>query len=211
VITRAGLLALLLIFGGCASINLEPLPTGLTDQQPETWTRQQEHLTALSRWQLTGKLAVRQPSDSGTAIINRWTQSGNHYDIGLSSSFLGMGGTRLKGTPDYIDLTMPSGDSYQSGNPEALVEAATGWQLPLDNLAHWIKGMPGDNGSYRVLFDETGQLALIRQQGWEIRYDRWERFIDGYPALPAKLTAVKGEKRVRLVVSSWQTIDAEKR
>ena len=65
--------------------------------------------------------------------------------------------------------------------------------------------MPGADGSYRLLFDDQGQLALIRQQGWEIRYDRWENFIEGYPTLPARLTAVKGEKRVRLVISDWQS------
>jgi outer membrane lipoprotein LolB len=201
---RAACIALLLALGGCASISLEPLPEGLTDQQPDNWEQQQDNLRALTRWQLSGKLAVRQPSDSGTAIINRWTQTGNRYDIGLSSSFLGMGSTRLRGTPDYINLTMPGGDSYQSGDPEALVEAATGWQLPLGNLTRWIKGMPGADGSYQLLFDEEGKLALIRQQGWEIRYDRWQSFIDGYPELPARLTAIKGDKRVRLVVSDWQ-------
>lgn len=204
-ILRTSVLALLLVIGGCASIELEPLPEGLTDQQPDTWAEQQNRLDQLTRWQLSGKLAVRQPSDSGTAIVNYWTQRGNHYDIGLSSSVLGMGSTRLRGTPDFIELTMPGGDRHQSGDPEALVEAATGWQLPLSNLTRWIKGQPGTKGRYTLLFDEQGQLALIRQQGWEIRYDRWNRFIEGYPLLPARLTAVKGEKRVRLVVSDWGT------
>lgn len=202
---RIGVLAVLLLFNGCATIDLEPLPEGLTDQKPADWAKQKQRLNGLTQWQLSGKLAVRQPSDSGTAIINNWTQNGSAYDIGLSSSFLGMGSTRLKGTPDFIELTMPGGDVYTSGDPEALVEAATGWQLPLANLTRWIKGLPGNDGSYTLLFDDDGQLALIRQQGWEIRYDRRERFIEAYPALPARLTAVKGEKRVRLVVSDWQT------
>lgn len=204
-ILRVSMLAVLLVIGGCASVELEPLPEGLTDQQPEDWLEQQSRLDQLTQWQLSGKLAVRQPSDSGTAIVNHWTQNGKHYDIGLSSSFLGMGSTRLQGTADFIELTMPGGDRYQSGDPEAVVEAATGWQLPLGNLTRWIKGQPGTEGRYRLLFDDQGQLALIRQQGWEIRYDRWNRFVDGYPRLPARLTAVKGEKRVRLVVSDWET------
>nr|WP_150912604.1 lipoprotein insertase outer membrane protein LolB [Marinobacter halotolerans] len=203
-IFRIGLLALLLSIAGCASIDLEPLPEGLSDQQPENWPERIARLNDLTRWKLAGKLAVRQPSDSGTAIINHWKQSGNAYDIGLSSSFLGMGSTRLEGTPGFITLTLPSGDRYQSGDPEALVEAATGWQLPLGNLTRWIKGLPGTNGDYRLLFNDQGQLALIRQQGWEIRYDSWNRFLEEYPPLPARLTAVKGEKRVRLVVSDWQ-------
>ena len=202
---RISLLAFVLLVSGCATIDLEPLPEGLTDEKPGNWAEQKQRLNRLTQWQLSGKLAVRQPSDSGTAIINNWTQSGNAYDIRLSSSFLGMGSTRLKGTPDFIELTMPGGEVYMSGDPEALVEAATGWQLPLGNLTRWIKGLPGNDGSYRLLFDDEGQLALIRQQGWEIRYDRRERFIEAYPALPARLTAVKDEKRVRLVVSDWRT------
>ncbi len=210
-ILRTGLLALLLVISGCASIDLEPLPEGLTDEQPESWDQHQETLNRLDQWRLSGKLAVRQPSDSGTAIVNHWKQNGGRYDIALSSSFLGMGSTRLQGTPDFIELTMPGGDRYQSGDPEALVEAATGWLLPLGNLSRWIKGLPGSEGSYRLLFDDQGQLALIRQQGWEIRYDRWENFIDGMPPLPARLTAVKGEKRVRLVISDWQATGSTQR
>ena len=205
-ILRTTLLFALLCIGGCASISLEPLPEGLTDQLPETWPEQKSQLQAMGHWQLAGKLAVRQPSDSGTAIINHWTQNKNHYDIGLSSSFLGMGSTRLQGNEKFMELTMPNGEQYRSGDPEALVEAATGWQLPLRNLAHWIKGLPGKRGNYRLLFDQQGQLALINQQGWEIRFDRWRNFIEGYPSLPARLTAIKGDKRVRLVVSDWQTI-----
>lgn len=204
-ILRASVLAILVVIGGCASIELEPLPEGLTDRQPESWMERQSRIDQLTRWQLSGKLAVRQPSDSGTAIINHWTQNGNYYDIGLSSSFLGIGSTRLRGTADFIELTMPGGERYQSGDPEALVEAATGWQLPLGNLTRWIKGQPGTEGSYRLLFNDQGQLALIQQQGWEIRYDRWRQFVENYPLLPARLTAVKDEKRVRLVVSDWET------
>lgn len=200
--------ALALIVSGCASLNLEPLPEGLTDQPPANWSLRKNRLDTLSEWQLTGKLAVRQPSDSGTALINYWKQKGDRYDIALSSSFLGMGSTRLRGTPEFIELTLPGGDRYQSGDPEALVKAATGWQLPLSNLTRWIKGLPGKHGSYQLLFDSQDQLALIRQQGWEIRFDRRESFIEGFPALPARLTAIKGEKRVRLVVSSWQPADS---
>ena len=205
-ILRNTLLLALLFIGGCASISLDPLPDGLTDQPPETWPQNKSQLQELDHWQLAGKLAVRQPSDSGTAIINDWTQNKNYYDIGLSSSFLGMGSTRLQGNENFMELTMPNGEQYHSGEPEALVEAATGWQLPLRNLGNWIKGLPGKQGRYRLLFDQQGHLVLINQQGWEIRFDRWRSFIEGYPDLPARLTAIKGEKRVRLVVSRWQTI-----
>ena len=197
-------LTVLATLGACTTIQVEPLPEGMTDQPPAGWTTRAASLGELDHWKLTGKLAVRQPSDSGTAIINHWIQDGEAYDLALSSSFLGMGSTTLKGVPGFIELTLPNGETYRSGEPEALVEAATGWQLPLENLTWWIRGLPSPASDYRLLFDDQGTLAIIRQNGWEIRYDRWQTFLSSYPTLPARITALKAEKRVRLVVSDWQ-------
>ncbi len=197
-------LLMLATLGACTTIQIEPLPEGMTDQPPANWAARSASLGQLDHWKLTGKLAVRQPSDSGTAIINHWIQDGESYDLALSSSFLGMGSTRLKGVPGFIELTLSNGETYRSGEPESLVQAATGWQLPLENLTWWIRGLPSPGSDYRLLFDEQGSLAIIRQDGWEIRYDRWQDFLASYPALPARITALKEDKRVRLVVSDWQ-------
>ncbi|OZB08456.1 MAG: outer membrane lipoprotein LolB [Marinobacter sp. 34-60-7] len=197
-------LGLTVLLAGCTSIQVEPLPEGMTDQPPADWADRSQSLTRFSEWELTGKLAVKQPSDSGTAIINRWRQEGETYDLSLSSSFLGMGRTELKGMPGFIELSLPDGETYTSSDPEALVEAATGWSLPINSLAWWIRGLPAPDGDYRLLFDEKNQLAVIKQSGWEIRYDRWNEFVTELPALPARITALKGDRRVRVVISQWQ-------
>lgn len=201
-------LALLLIVGlnACTTIQLEPLPEGLTDQPPANWQDRSAKLRQFDHWQLLGKLAVRQPSDSGTAIINHWIQQGEAYDLALSSSFLGMGSTSLKGVPGFIELTLSNGETYRSGDPDALMKAATGWQLPLQSLTWWIRGLPAPDGDFRLLFDDKDELAMIRQAGWEIRYDRWHEPQGDQPALPARITAVKEQKRVRVVVSSWRDL-----
>jgi outer membrane lipoprotein LolB len=196
--------ALAVTLGACTSILVEPLPEGMTDQPPAEWAARSARLAQLDQWELSGKLAVRQPSDSGTAIINHWIQDGEAYDLALSSSFLGMGSTTLRGVPGFIELTLANGETYRSSEPEALVAAATGWQLPLDDLVWWIRGLPSPASDYRLLFEEQGRLAMIRQAGWEIRYDRWQPFLADYPELPARITALKDDKRVRVVISDWQ-------
>jgi outer membrane lipoprotein LolB len=196
-----------LAFSGCTTIALEPLPEGMTDQPPADWTERSRNLGRFEHWHLSGKLAVKQPSDSGTAVINRWLQNGEQYDLSLSSSFLGMGTTRLQGVPGFIELTLANGDVYQSSDPETLVNAATGWQLPIDSLSWWIRGLPSPDGDFRLLFDEHSQLAIIRQDGWEIRYDRWHGFIEDLPSLPARITALKEDKRVRVVIADWRRED----
>lgn len=207
----SALMVVTLVLGGCASLDIEPLPEGLTEQPPADWHETSMRRDQLQQWELTGKLAVRQPSDSGTAVINYWQQNREAYELALSSAFLGMGRTLLEGVPGFIELTLPDGEQYRSADPEALVSAATRWQLPIGSLAWWIRGLPGPEGDFRLFFDDQERLAVIRQLGWEIRYDRWQAFIDDYPPLPARITAVKGEKRVRLVVTSWRRTDGDSR
>ncbi|WP_235937739.1 lipoprotein insertase outer membrane protein LolB [Marinobacter caseinilyticus] len=198
-----------LMLGACASTSMQPLPDGLSDQPPAGWSDRQQALSSVRHWQLQGKLAVRQPSDSGTAIINRWTQDNEHYRLSLSSAFLGLGRTELAGVPGYLELTLPDGETYRSNNPQDLIHAATGWQLPIDSLTWWIKGLPSPGDNFQLLFNTSGQLAVIRQQGWEIRYERWQTFTEQLPTLPARITALKGDKRVRLAITDWQPKDPE--
>lgn len=197
---------LMVSLNACTTIQLEPLPEGMTDQPPSDWQDRSAKLGQFDHWRLSGKLAVRQPTDSGTAIINHWIQTGAAYDLALSSSFLGMGSTKLNGTPGFVELTLSNGETYRSGDPDALMEAATGWQLPLESLTWWIRGLPAPTGNSRLLFDARGELAIIRQDGWEIRYDRWHELQGNTPALPARITALKDNKRVRVVVSDWQDL-----
>ena len=137
-------------------------------------------------------------------MINQWIQDNEHYRLALSSSFLGMGSTRLEGSPGFIELELPDGETYASSDPQGLIYAATGWELPIDALVWWVRGLPSPEGDFRLAFDPRGDLAQIEQSGWTIRYERWRDFVDGQPSLPARLTARKGEKLVRLVISSWQ-------
>lgn len=201
--------ALVALLQACTSLTLAPVPEGLSTQTPDDWPQRVQALKQFGHWQLSGKLAVRQSGDSGTALINRWRQQGDHYELALSSAFLGMGNTRLQGSTGFMELTLPNGDRYQSTEPETLVADATGWQLPLPELRWWLRGLPAPGKSARLLFNTTGRLALMHQSGWEIHYERWQAFVAGLPELPARITAVKDERRVRLVVTDWQALEAQ--
>jgi outer membrane lipoprotein LolB len=203
---HAALVLVLATLSACSTITLEPLPEGLTDQPPASWADTVSQRQNLKHWQLTGKIAVKQPSDSGSALINQWIQHNEAYDLILSSAFLGIGRTRLKGSPDFIELILADGESYQSSEPDELILAATGWRLPLNELTWWVRGLTSPDGDFRLLFDSTGELVAIRQSGWHIQYDRWYSASADLPALPARITATKGEKRVRMAITDWQPL-----
>jgi len=77
-----------------------------------------------------------------------------------------------------------------------------GWKVPVDALAWWIKGL-ADPGEWETrVVDEEGRLKKLRQFGWEVDFDNY-----GEPEsfwLPAKLTARRGDYRVKMVVRKWR-------
>ena len=64
-------------------------------------------------------------------------------------------------------------------------------------LAEWVRGVRAQAlGPARVAYGEDGRLARIEQGGWAIDYV-WNA------ALPARLTAHRGEAQVRLIIDQW--------
>jgi|GEM_PF-141718 len=199
---------LMLLLAGCSTIKPIPLPEGLTDQPPADWDQRTEQLSQLDHWQLSGKIAVRQPEDSGSGVINRWLQEGDYYELDLSSAFLGLGHTQLRGQPNFLELRLSNGEVYRSLQPEDLLAAATGWRLPLHSLPWWIRGLTNPASEAETLFDDQGQLALIRQDGWEIHYNRWRDAVPNLPSLPALISASKDDRLVRVAVIEWEPMDS---
>jgi outer membrane lipoprotein LolB len=71
-------------------------------------------------------------------------------------------------------LTTADGSHWQAGSAQDLTEQALGWRVPVDRLAHWLRGEvahparteQGPDGSARVLEGEDA--------GWTVQIDRWD-------------------------------------
>ncbi len=87
---------------------------------------------------------------------------------------------------------------------ELLVEA-TGWEIPVQALAYWIRGQPAPElPSAELQYGVDGHLAALTQGGWKIAYTAWQPGTDETPALPARIEAERGDSRVSLIVDGWQ-------
>ena len=148
---------------------------------------------------IKGTIGVVEGSDSWSARF-AWRQFGDRFEIDLWGP-LGQGQTRLRGTPDRLEVTVGDGDVQTAGNPEALMLAELGWSLPLNLLLDWLQGRPSAEAPVvDASRDPTGNLTDFRQLGWQVHFDRAKEAPTD--ALPRRITAEKPGYRVRVVTSS---------
>lgn len=197
-----------LLLQGCVSTPPPP-DQDHSREVPADWPERQQQLAEFDQWSLQGKIAVRQPERNDTGVVRRWDQSGESFSLTVSSSFMGMGSTRLEGTPDTLSITTPNGEQHYSSDPESLIRQALGWELPIAALAYWVRGIPAPGAEYDLYFDDQGQLGYVLQSGWEIYYENHQPLGDNGegPVLPRRLTASNDEALVRLVVTEWNEVD----
>lgn len=160
----------------------------------------QEQLTAATRWQFSGKLAVRTAEQSESAQV-LWLQDGNHFDIHLSGP-AGLKATHIYGTQG--DANFEQGDRLASADSvEALSEQLVGWPLPATELTWWLRGLPATNARSRsVSYTTEGWLSYLAQDGWAIHFSNQQRV--GHLVLPGRIEATRGEVKIILVIKEWQ-------
>ena len=145
-----------------------------------------------------GKIGVVDGGDSWSARFV-WRQSGERFEIDLWGP-LGQGQTRLRGTPERLEINDAQGGVRTSGSPEALMLAELGWSLPLSLLLDWLRGQPSPEAPVAdAIHDPSGRLTDFRQLGWQVRFDRAGQASDDAP--PRRITAKKPGYRVRVVIS----------
>ncbi|GAB5453265.1 MAG: lipoprotein insertase outer membrane protein LolB [Halioglobus sp.] len=192
----ASVLLALSILAGCAG-NPERAPAS------GYWDDHRQHLETLGNWTAVGKVAVRDSEQSESATM-KWQQSGATALINLSGP-LGSGATRLHSDGSTLTIER-GGDSRRVDISSAeAVRASTGWDLPLQVLPFWLRGVPFPGSAIEDIHHDadSGRLLTLRQDGWDIHYEAYAVF-DGF-TLPTKLRMQRGESRATVLVRRWQT------
>ncbi|MFZ5722283.1 MAG: lipoprotein insertase outer membrane protein LolB [Pseudomonadota bacterium] len=187
------LLAAVLLPAGCAHRPTAPLAA---------WTA--DDMALVTRFDIQGKVGFRRGETGGSASL-LWQQDGERYRL-TASGPLGAGSVRIDGNGERVRIETAEG-SRESGDPEALLAEAIGWPVSVNSLAWWVRGLPapqdGDAG-IEIVRDGEGRPARLRQQGWEVLYDRWQAD-GGGRLLPHKVVATGGDSRVTLLIERWRT------
>ncbi|MGY0506033.1 lipoprotein insertase outer membrane protein LolB [Luteimonas sp. e5] len=153
---------------------------------------------ATGGWSMHGRAAISHARQSGNARIE-WQQRGREdYSVTLSAPV-----TRQSWRLD-VDATgavisgLPEG-SRQGPDAAALLREASGWDIPVAQMPAWLQGHParGEPVQRHVFAMPDGRLVGFDQAGWRIE------LVPDAQGRPRRITAERGESRVRLVVDAW--------
>ncbi|MEJ2094262.1 MAG: lipoprotein insertase outer membrane protein LolB, partial [Gammaproteobacteria bacterium] len=87
---------------------------------------------------------------------------------------------------------------------ESLLRQTLGWEIPLEGLEYWVRGMPQPNKPFdRILLDSEARMVDLKQSGWEIKIERYQK-VRGMD-LPGKISMLNPHFSVKLVIQDWQT------
>lgn len=159
---------------------------------------QLERLRDLDSWSLQGRVALSTKADSFSGSIF-WEQVDEDLNLRFRAP-LGLGGFRVSGDDEIVEVEMSSGDSFIAEDPGPEFERAFGWSLPVHSLRYWMLGLPGP-GEYQELLDGRGTPSRLSQDGWTVEYEGFQRIDDSY--LPTKLRITGRGVRIRLAVDRW--------
>ncbi|MDX2354917.1 lipoprotein insertase outer membrane protein LolB [Stutzerimonas xanthomarina] len=187
-----------LLLAGCAGLGPQESVEG--PGNVEDWKAHKAHISEIDGWQISGKIGIQAPQDSGSGTLF-WLQRQGYFDIRLSGP-LGRGATRLTGRPDAVALEVAGQGRFEAESPEALVESQLGWQLPVSHLLYWVRGLPAPDSRSRIALDSNGRLGSLQQDGWDVQYLSYTEE-NGYP-LPNRIKLAGRDLKITLVVKDWQ-------
>jgi outer membrane lipoprotein LolB len=179
-----GLLPLLiLLLTGCASVPV-------TLQRPSQFD---------APFVFNGRVAIKQGEKRENAGL-RWVHHAAEDEILLLAP-LGQTVARIHRVDGEATLEA-SGKHYTAQDMESLMQQVLGWQLPLSGMQYWVTALPAPGGESLIERNVSGQVGVLRQNGWEISYTRYAT--ENKDALPLRLSLKREDMEVLLLIDEWE-------
>lgn len=196
---RAAFLFLCAVLAGCAS-----LPQSI--QTVDSIAHQQQ-LEQLSHWKIKGRLAFKSPEEKFSAYLH-WQQRDQTFDLQLNT-FIGTTLVSMQGYPGFASLEA-NDKTFSDRNASELIKRVTGWNIPVESLALWVKGQHTQDDS--VVYDEFGRVKSLTARcngcaGWLLNFSNY-RTVDDIP-MPHQIELINQQdqsNQVKIKVTSWQKI-----
>ncbi len=165
------------------------------------WRQHVDTINRLDHWQAAGKLALRTAERSESASL-LWEQRDNETHLRLSGP-VGLNTTTVHSDGRTLEVRDGSGKTQRLdvSTPDAMIRS-TGWDLPLDALPYWLKGLPAPHMT--TPFDmqlEDNRARAFTQGGWRVEYEEYRQF--GDLTLPTRLLIANGSTRARVLIRDW--------
>lgn len=177
------------ILSGCAALPPDRAPT------PAVRPAHAESAT----FAFNGRVAINHQDKRHSAGL-RWAHQTQSDEILLLTP---LGQTAARVYRDAKKATLDDGNKhYEADDAESLMQQVLDWHLPLSGLHHWVLGMAAANSPARIERDGNGQITVLHQAGWEVRYLHYAGIEPD--SLPTRLQLNRGDLQMQLLIDEWE-------
>ena len=178
----------------CAPVRVRENPASLADQQ-----RRESQLASRTRWTLTAHIFVSDGTQNSGSGDLEWQHDGDRYTFKLRAP---TGRTwRLTGDSREAVLEGVDAQPIRGTDPERLLRERLGWDVPVADLADWVRGVRSPRKPAQVVYDALSLPAQVDQDGWKVEYRDW--YADLTPPMPHRVFASHGDARVKMSIDHW--------
>ncbi|MFZ2302627.1 MAG: lipoprotein insertase outer membrane protein LolB [Gallionella sp.] len=175
------------ILGGCALVPPASAPA-VRPAQLETAT-----------FALNGRISINHRGERHSAGF-RWKHLLQSDEILLLGP-LGQTGARIYRDAGQATLE-EGGKRHQASDAETLMQQVLHWHLPLGGLHHWVLGMADSSSPAKIERAANGQISVLNQDGWEVRYPGYAS--DRADSLPKRMQLLHEDLQVQLLIDEWE-------
>ena len=192
-----------LLLAGCFS-GIKPestADTGNSELARHNWEARRSALQRVQNFSLQGRLA-----ESGLVSFGgdlSWIQTGPSFQARFYGP-LGVGAFAISGSPGNMEIHNKNG-TYQTQEPEVLMQQQFGWSLPVAGLRYWVLGLPAPGGEAALKLDDAGHILSMSQNGWELVYSEYQN-VAGLD-LPRKFAISDPQHGFRVFIDTWVNVE----
>jgi outer membrane lipoprotein LolB len=190
-----------LILAACAPV---PVRKPGTATQLAAQAAREQMLGAQRDWSLDGRFAASDGQHGGSGGI-AWQQNGQQYEFTLRAPVTGKT-VQLSGGPNGAVLTGAGRQPLAGRDAGEVLNAEFGWDVPVADLAWWVRGLRAPGRPAILTFGANGLPATLDQDGWHVDYRDW--YAERSPPLPRKVYASRDPYTVRVMIEQWHGIGA---
>ncbi len=186
-----------LVLAACAPVAVRNPGTA---KQLAAQAARERMVAAEPTWGLDGRFAASDGRHGGSGGLS-WQQDGQRYRFTLRAPITGKS-VELQGGPDGAVLTGASRQPRAGHSAADVLNEEFGWNIPVEDLAWWIRGLRAPGRPAVLTFGANGLPATLEQDGWHIDYRGW--YAERFPPLPSKVYARRDPYKVRVLIETWR-------
>lgn len=184
---------------GCSTLPPEP--------QSVEWQAHRQQLESLTQYTANGKLGYISPEQRQTLNFH-WTYSANLTQVRLTT-FLGQTVFNLTSTPNGAFIETYDDQKLSGQDANLLIYQLTGLNIPIEQLAGWLIGLPTNADTYQLndLNTVASLSKELNQKTWALNYTEYRAFnvedTERTLPMPTRMQLVQDDTKLNLVVSKW--------